>query len=251
MNPSNSLPISTAEKHRFLSDGYIRLDNVISTQELTWYRARYDALFSDESEVKQLGGKDEQGRSALPQIINPHQKIPELLDLPYLKLLEEIAKFVLGPEAEFRNDHMILKPAGHGAATPWHQDQAYHKPDHLSTTINFWLPLEGATLAGGSMHYVRRTHRGTIVPHRYLIPGDRHSAMVADHQDYWSANGEALECPVGSVLLHHSYCMHYAGPNLTDLPRRAYIAVFARPPQPLNRPFNLPWQADPFWPDKQ
>lgn len=250
MSITSSFPINSAEKNRFLADGYIRLNKVISTEELEWYRARYDSLFADESEVKQLGGKDEQGRAALPQILNPHQKIPELLDLPYLKRLEMIAKFVLGPEATFRNDHMILKPAGHGAATPWHQDQAYHKPDHIVTTINFWLPLEGATVSGGSMHYVRRSHRGTIVPHRYLIPGDRNSAMVADHQDYWSANGEALECPIGSVLLHHSYCMHYAGPNLTDQPRRAYIAVFAIPPQPLKKPFDLPWQSNPYWPEK-
>jgi len=247
----NSLPISQAEKDRFLSDGYIRLDGVITEEELDWYRVRYDDLFSDESEIKQLGGRDEQGRAALPQILEPHRKIPELLELPYLKRLEGIAKFILGPEAEFKNDHMILKPAGHGAATPWHQDQAYHQPDSTYTNINFWLPLEGATVDGGSMHYVRGTHRGTIVPHRHLIAGDRQSAMVADHQNYWSMNGEALDCPVGSVLLHHSYCMHYAGPNLTDLPRRAYIAVFSTPPRPLERPFNLPWQTDPFCPDKE
>ena len=32
----NSLPISQAEKDRFLSDGYIRLDGVITEEELDW-----------------------------------------------------------------------------------------------------------------------------------------------------------------------------------------------------------------------
>ncbi|MCH2155552.1 MAG: phytanoyl-CoA dioxygenase family protein [Opitutales bacterium] len=144
---------------------------------------------------------------------------------------------------------MILKPAGHGAATPWHQDQAYHAPGQHYRNINFWLPLEGATVAGGTMQYVSKTHTGTLLPHRYLIPGDRQSAMVADNQDFWSANATALDCPVGSVLLHHSYCMHYAGPNLTDIPRRAYIAVFAAPALPLDEPYVLPWQKNPKWPN--
>ncbi len=248
---SYPLPISEDEKNCFLSDGYIRLDNVISEDELDWYRERYDDAFGDESEIKHLGGKDEQGRASLPQILQPHRKIPGLLERPYFKRIEGIARFILGSEASFKTDHMILKPAGHGVATPWHQDQAYHKPEYAYANINFWLPLEGATVEGGSMQYVRGTHRGTVMPHRYLIAGDRQSAMVADHQDYWSMNGEALDCPVGSVLLHHSYCMHYAGPNLTQLPRRAFIAVFAMPPQPLKRPLNLPWQADPFWPGEE
>ncbi len=246
---THPLPMTETEKSQFLSDGFIRLQEVISEPELDWYRARYDRHFDDPSKIKQLAGKDEQGRAALPQILNPSKEMPEFLDQPYLARLTAIAQYILGPEAKFTHDHMILKPAGHGAATPWHQDQAYHQPDHLSKSINFWLPLEGATVAGGTMQYVRQSHRGTMLPHHYLIPGDSRSALVAAHQDYWSQNADALDCPAGSVLLHHSYCLHYAGPNLTDVPRRAYIAVFSTPAQPLERSFQLPWQDNPWWPE--
>lgn len=247
---THPLPVSETEKRQFLANGFIRLNNVIPEDELNWYRARYDSLFDDPSKIKQLAGKDEQGRAALPQILAPSKAMPEFLEQPYLSRLEAIAKFILGPEAKFRNDHMILKPAGHGAPTPWHQDQAYHTPDTYTTSINFWLPLEGATVAGGTMQYVRHSHRGTMLPHRYLIPGDSQSALVADNQDYWMENADALDCPAGSVLLHHSYCLHYAGPNRTNVPRRAYIAVFATPARPLDRPFHLPWQGNPYWPEE-
>lgn len=251
MKTPSDPPITSRQKSQFLQDGFIRLDQVIPESELDWYRERYDRCFEDESRIKQLGGKDAKGRAGLPQILAPHKEMPEFLEQPYLKRLGEIASYIFDSDAKFIFDHMILKPAGHGVATPWHQDQAYHAPDKYYRNINFWLPLEGATVEGGCMHYVRNTHRGTLLPHRHLIPGDSSSALVADNQDFWSMNSDALDCPAGSVCLHHSYCMHYAGPNLTDIPRRAFIVIFEASAVPLERPFQLPWQKNPYWPESE
>jgi hypothetical protein len=38
--------------------------------------------------------------------------------------------------------------------------------------------------------------------------------------------------------------MHYAGPNTTDQPRRAYILVLGAPAEKVNTPANRPWQAE-------
>ncbi|MGF1483461.1 MAG: phytanoyl-CoA dioxygenase family protein [Opitutales bacterium] len=240
--------ISDAQRSQFLENGFIRLDNVADETDLAWYRAQYARLFSGEvagSNHKNLGGSDAAGRNVLPQILGASKTMPELLERNYFHRITEIAKFILGPEAAFRADHMILKPAGYGATTPWHQDQAYHDSAYRYTNINFWMPLDAVTVEGGCMQYVRQTHKGTLLPHEFLIPGDNQSAMVAQDQDFWSANATALPCPGGSVCLHHSYCMHYAGPNRTENPRRAYIIVFGLPPVPVESPFVLPWQDDP------
>lgn len=242
--------VSAAQRESFEHNGFVRLDNVISEEDLQWYRDRYDAMFSDESDIKQLGGKDDSGRAPLPQILAPSRKNPEFLERGYVKNLESIAKQLMGPKAKFLFDHMILKPAGFGAPTPWHQDQAYHQPNHRYININFWLPLESVDVEGGCMQYVRHTHGGAIAPHRFLIPGVKTTAMVADNQDYWMANATPLPCPAGSVCLHMSYCMHYAGPNLTQVPRRAYIVIFGVETEPLDQPFELPWQQNPWWPDE-
>ncbi len=137
---------------------------------------------------------------------------------------------------------MILKPAGYGIATPWHQDQAYHDPTQHYRNINFWLPLDGATVEGGCMHFVPGSHRAPVLPHQHLQPDDPQTALVAQDQDYWSLNGVPVPCPVGSCSLHHSYMLHYAGSNRTQLPRRAYIVVFGCPPTPARRPWRLPWR---------
>lgn len=230
-------------KNQFLDDGFIKLDGVIGKDELAWYSDFYDKIFSEGSGAnrKKLGGTDAQGRDALPQVLGPSNTYPELKDTPYLKRMLAVSQFILGPEAVFSHDHMILKPAGYGAVTPWHQDQAYHDPTFYYTNINFWLPIEDATVENGCMHYMRGSHRGVVLPHRFLND-DPKAATVALGEDYWDANGTAVPCPAGSVALHHSYTLHYAGANRTDRPRRAYIAIFKVAPQKRKYPLRFPWQ---------
>lgn len=238
--------VAPAQREQFLSDGFIRLDDVIDEAELAQLGEIYDRCFAAESDSKvarkALGGKDEQGRQALPQVLSPSKTFPELCELRYFQRMRQVAEDVFGQEVQLRADHMILKPAGYGIATPWHQDQAYHNPAFHYRNINFWLPMDGATVEGGCMHYVRGSHRGPILPHEYLDPRSKETALVAQDQAYWSANGTAVPCPRRSCTLHHSYLLHYAGPNTTDQPRRAYIVVFGTEPQKRDQPWRLPWQ---------
>lgn len=238
--------MTAAQRDRFLADGFTRLDNVIDADELQRLGGVYDRLFDVSQETgaarKGLGGADEQGRQLLPQVLQPHNTVPELRELRYWKQLEEIARFIFGADCELRGSHMILKPAGYGAPTPWHQDQAYHDPGYCYRNVNFWLPLDGATVESGCMQFVRGSHLGPVLPHTHLDPNDRQTAMVAQDQDYWAANSTAAPCPKGSCTLHHSYMLHYAGPNLTDQPRRAFIVVFGLPAEALDQPWVFPWK---------
>lgn len=232
--------IDETKRDLFLDQGFIRLDHVIEEDERQWLLGLYDELF-DSNGRKQLGGVDEQGRETLPQILGPHQKVPELFETRYHQRIAAIAESLLGETPDQVGTHMILKPANYGVATPWHQDQAYH-PSHLNyRNINFWLPLEEATVENGCMQFVPDTHKGPVLPHTWLVPGDKTSAMVAVAQDYWQANAVAVPCPAGSVTLHHSYMMHSAGPNRTDQPRRAYITVFKAKATRRERPWVFPW----------
>jgi len=38
--------------------------------------------------------------------------------------------------------------------------------------------------------------------------------------------------------------LHYAGPNTTDAPRRAYIQIMNAPPTANAQPQDRPWQQD-------
>jgi ectoine hydroxylase-related dioxygenase (phytanoyl-CoA dioxygenase family) len=178
----------------------------------------------------------------MPQILSPHTTHPKLLQTTYFQRATELARVLLGENAELRTSHMILKPAGSKRDTPWHQDQSYHSPKFFYKNVNFWLPLDGASVDDGCMWFVPRTHAGMVFPHEQ-VGGDA-TATVALNADYWHQNGVPVPLPRGSVSAHHSYCMHYAGPNRSLRPRRAWILVFATEPRPLEEALVLPWQAD-------
>jgi len=232
----------------FIEQGHLLLENMISEAELAMMGEIYDACFEEVEQrrgFKGLGGADAQGRQTLPQVLGPSEEHSALKATAYYARCRDFAQECFGPDIVQRGEHMILKPAGYGAATPWHQDQAYHAPGQSYRNVNFWLPLDGASVESGCMHFVPHSHGGMIVPHAYLDPADTNTALVAQDQDYWAANGVAVPCPRGACTLHHSYTLHYAGPNTTDAPRRAYIVVFGLAPTPLERPWVLPWQRKP------
>ena len=118
----------------FQEKGYLVLDALTTPDEVDRLRLIYDRLFShktgwDSGNQFDLAGTDEEDQATLPQLLGPSQYAPELKETRYLRNAQEIASQLLGEEMSPRNgEHMIYKPPGIGAATPWHQDQAYHDP---------------------------------------------------------------------------------------------------------------------------
>ena len=240
-------PISQEEKDAFFAKGFGRVENLADESDLRELGGIYDRLFAadpaERTNAKSLGGTDASGRELLPQVVAVEEAAPELLGTAYFARALACARVLFGPEARYNGGHAILKPAGYGTATPWHQDQAYHDPAKRYQNVNVWLPLDGATAEGGCMQYVAGTHTGPVLPHEHTDPGSKDSALSACGQEYRDANAEAVPCPRGAAALHHSYTMHDAGPNTSDLPRRALIFVFGTEPVDRETPWAFPWQA--------
>lgn len=243
---SKSFAWTEHDRSFILANGYHKADAVVSADETEALRKIYDDLFAGrrtlaaDSRFKQLGGADGQNRKLLPQILGWQKSAPEILEMDFFKKITSIAKSIY-PDCEFRGGHLILKPAKFGKVTPWHQDQAYHDPRYFYRTLNFWVPIGGATLEEGCMHYVPGSHKGVVVPHVFSIGDDPESALSALDQDYWDLNSAAVPCPSGSLSIHHSYTLHFAGPNKSENPRRALIAVFHCPNVLRETPLVFPW----------
>ena len=85
-----------------------------------------------------------------------------------------IARQLLGPEMiEKHGEHMIFKPAQRGAATPWHQDQAYHDPMTSQMGVNFWLSLDDATIDSGCLHFVPGSDKFDVPPYHPIAEDPR------------------------------------------------------------------------------
>jgi hypothetical protein len=187
-----------------------------------------------------LAGTDEEGKSeALPQILNPAKYAPELNDGIFLITINEIVRQLLGDEASVGIAHAIFKPSGHGAATPWHQDEAYWDPAFQYKTISVWMPLQEATIENGCLWFVPGSHEWDVVPHQ-SIGGDVrvHGLEMVDTEPCKTA--VACPLPAGGITIHRNRTAHYAGPNTSDIPRRALIMMGGLPQtdNPMKRVFH-------------
>jgi len=229
----------------FHENGFLALDPITTEDELSWMRASYDRIFAEragreEGNQFDLGGADEEGMEArLPQILNPAKYAPELRDGVYLKHAEAICKQLLGPEATGGPGHAIFKPAGVGAETPWHQDEAYWDPSKEYTSVSVWMPLQEATIENGCLWFVPGSHRREIVEHRSIGGDPRVHGLEAPGVD----TSGAVACPLkpGGVTIHANRTLHYAGPNTSGVPRRALILGYSLPARERAEPRRFPW----------
>lgn len=229
----------------FHREGYLTLPALTTADELEQIRAIYDRLFAErtgraEGNQFDLAGADEEGVVArLPQILGPARYAPELNDFHFKKNAKAVADQLLGGDSS-GGDHAILKPARYGASTPWHQDEAYWSPELIYNSLSIWMPLQDATLESGCMQFVPRSHTGGILSHRPLNNDPRVHGLEVENFD----PSQVVACPIsaGGATIHHCRTLHYAGPNTTNEPRRAYIQVYALPTTKRDAPRDFYWQ---------
>jgi hypothetical protein len=113
--------------------------------------------------------EDSPGANSLTELVRPQNYAAVLRRSAYFESAYAIARQVLGQDAEFAFDHAILKPAFHGAETPWHQDEAYQaERDSERDQIAFWMPTAVATVENGCMRYIPGSHKVGVLPHQPL-----------------------------------------------------------------------------------
>ena len=126
---------------------------------------------------------------------------------------------ILGERIRLFRDALMMKPARHGSAKPYHQDSAYWSITP-TTLCSIWLALEDATPENGCMRVIPGSHREGPVEHQHL-----EDYMVTDDRiDY--AREIAVPLKKGGVLFFHSMLLHATSPNTSEYSRRAMVVSY-------------------------
>lgn len=231
----------------FWKNGYLAVPAITTPEEIERLKVIYDRLFErragrEEGNQFDLGGSDEDGKQAvLPQILNPKKYAPELEEGLFRANALAIARRLLGSNANPTGEHAIFKPAKFGATTPWHQDQAYWSPEYDFTSLSCWMPLQPATLENGCMQFVPGSHEWEILPHHCINNDPRIHGLELDNPEKHTSTAVACPLPPGGATFHLSKTLHYAGPNTSEIPRRAYIQGFGLPARKREKPHDFYW----------
>lgn len=233
----------------FRENGFLSIERITTDVEIAWLKQVYDDLFQartgeDKGFFYDLAApRAHKGRDLLPQVLGPDMAVPELRESQYFLNARKLGSRLLGADEKISvGGHMIFKPAEYGAATPWHQDEAYWDPHVYQNSLSVWLTLDEATVESGCMQFIPKSHLGDVRWHRHIEDNPLIHGLVTDEVD----PAEAVACPLspGGVTFHHSRTLHHTAPNTTANHRRAYILVCSGPMKKRAEPAHRPWQAD-------
>lgn len=243
-----TVKLTAAQVQFFHENGYIALPSISTPEEIERMKVAYDDIFArrcgrDEGNQFDLGGTDEENKTAaLPQILNPKKYHADLNNTLAEANARAICKQLLGDDCDGGGSHAICKPARYGAPTPWHQDEAYWNSNLVYNSMSVWIPLQEATMANGCMQFIPGTHKWEVQPHHHINNDPRIHGLEADDGFYDASKAVACPIPAGGCTIHLSRTYHHAGPNNSDITRRALILGFGTKAVEREKKRIFPWQ---------
>ncbi|MCM4149960.1 phytanoyl-CoA dioxygenase family protein [Arenibacter sp. N53] len=216
-----------SKKTKFLKDGYIKIESLLSLTEVEGLRTFYDELLKDKVKTAHLRS-DLAGVEVNPnkkveritQIMRPSSLVPELLKTSAYKKALQWAKDLLGKDMELDFDMMINKAPNTNTPTPWHQDAAYwiNMPDQRSASC--WIALDKVFEENGCMWFIPKTEGKPILPHKNMPNG---GALFCETD---TSQAESIPLLPGGCTFHDGHTLHFSQGNTTDTQRRALILNF-------------------------
>jgi phytanoyl-CoA hydroxylase len=152
-----------------------------------------------------------------------------------------IMRRLLGDDVRLMFSSVFLKPARHGAATPWHQDIGLWR-DKIDGAASIWCALDPATRENGCLQFVPGSYRYGEVEH-VLYEGEVHKEIRRDLLA--GLEPVHVELQPGDAVVWRAAMFHYSPPNPSPLNRVAVAGVYVNqqmvealaPPSTL----PLPW----------
>lgn len=137
------------------------------------------------------------------------------------KVIDTVGQLIGNPFV-FYLDQIFLKPAGQGAGTDWHQDNAYFKISDPSKGTGMWVALHKATIANGTLHIVPESHKEAF-PHDRDPNSDHHIHCQIDE-----TRAIPIELPPGGAVFFNFGIAHATRANTTNQERAGLALHFLR-----------------------
>lgn len=225
------LELSPDQLERFDEDGFLILDKLVEQGEIDRIVSRYEPLFRGEfetgtapDEVNWREGRD--SNDLTRQICNGWKADRTLAGVVLSENIGRAIGYLSGwSGVRVMSDNVLWKPPG---ARPlgYHQDCAYLRWYDPSSLLSFWIALDATTADGGTIEFVRGSHKWA----RPEPAGEFHGPE--DYRKYMehAAGAEGVEpeivrveVPRGGGSFHHGWVWHGSGFNNSSSQRRTLV----------------------------
>ena len=205
----------------FRANGFVRLKEVFSTEELGRYAPEIERL-TLAKEARPLEERSTYGKAFL-QVTNLWEQSEAARQFVFGKRLARIAAELLDVDGvRLYHDQSLMKEAG-GGFTPAHADQ-YYWPLASDRVVTAWVPLQAVPEEIGPIGFYAGSHRFEFG--RDLPISDESEARIGAEME---RQGFALvdqPFELGEVSFHSGWTFHRARPNRADCPRSVMTIIY-------------------------
>ena len=160
--------------------------------------------------------------------------------MPFAEKVAQAVGQLIGEPVILHLDQVFLKPAGHGAGTNWHQDNAYFRiPDPLGGTA-MWTAVHDANVGNGTLRVIPGSYR-EVYEHGRDPYSDHHIRCYPPEEE-----AVAVELPAGGAVFFAYGVAHCTGANESGRERAGIAHHFVNGamqeiPWREKRLSELPW----------
>jgi phytanoyl-CoA hydroxylase len=215
--------LSKAQLEQYREDGYVLVNDVLTSDELHTMRAEIDRIVAGAAKVERnddIYDLEDTHTAADPRVRRikvPHKHAPFFWDLIRNERMTALLTALLGPNVRLQNSKLNLKSAGYGAAVEWHQDWAYY-PHTNDDVLAVGVMVDDFVEDNGPMMVLPGSHRGPIYDHHANGRFCGGIDPAVNRIDF--AKAVKLIAPAGSVSLHHARLIHGSDLNRSGKSRR-------------------------------
>ena len=211
----------------YRNDGYLVVENVLSTDEIDGLRQVTDLLLHESrnllghSDVFDIGPEHSPTSPRVRRIKHPNVVDP-VYDgvLRHSVILGIVEQLVGASGIRYQETKLNVKAARSGEPVEWHQDWAFvpHTNDDL---LAVGIPLDDMTTENGCLRVVPGTHLGDIFNHHAdgLFVGAVDPKPIRDLLEA----AVPIEVEAGGISIHHVRALHGSARNPSDRSRRLYL----------------------------
>ena len=228
------MKLTSQAVEQFQQEGYLKIGHrILADDHLAAVREHYDALFAQKrgtigeglrnlATIGESVDDPEADRSEeMLQIQQMWQRDEAFRELLYHSPLLDIAESLIVPNIQVFFDQALYKPANHGGAVHWHQDNGYWGcvPPNL---VSIWMALDDADEENGCMNVIPGSHREGLAAHeRAMTEKGKLPALLTAKVD----TKRVVTVPVkaGHAMVHHCLTLHQSNPNTSARERRAMV----------------------------
>jgi phytanoyl-CoA hydroxylase len=216
-------PLTPRQVDEYRQNGFIRLDDVITGNELAAMRSAVAAAVAEETAEEDPNRTRTSYDQIFIQKVNLWTRHDAVRPFALARRFGTIAARLMGTNARLWHDQALFKEARTGAKTPWHQDTPYWPHEQKQEQLSIWIALSDATLHNGCMSFIPRTHKLRNVEMVNLADPQELFAIAPEVR---GTKAVTCELKAGSCTVHNGLTFHYAGPNRSDAMREAFVLIY-------------------------